>query len=101
MHDQRSHQPRVAESHFGFGGVHVGVDLLRIERHEQRHYRMAVARQVIGIGGAHRAQDQFIAHRPAVDEQILPERIGPRQRRRGGETFDHDAFTLAAHLDCA
>ena len=81
--------------------MHVGVDLLRIERHEQRHYRMAVARQVIGIGRAHGAQDQFITHRSPVDEQILPERIGPRQRRRRGKTFDHDAFALAAHLDRA
>ena len=56
--------------------------------HEQRQHRMPVARQIIGIGRAHRAQQEFVAHRPAVDEQILAERIGAaeasatRQSRR-------------------
>ena len=47
-----------------------------VERDEQRHHRMAVARQIVGIGAAHRAEQQLVAHRPAVDEQILPERVG-------------------------
>ena len=47
-----------------------------VERHEQRHHRMAVARQIVGIGAAHRADQQLVAHRAAVDEQILPERVG-------------------------
>ena len=62
------------------------------ERHEQRHHRMAVARQIVGIGAAHDADQQLVAHRAAVDEEILPERVGaavasaarhsPRPRRR-------------------
>ena len=72
MHDQRADQAGVAEADLGLGGMHIGVDLLRIERHEQRHHRMAVARQIVGIGRAHRAEDQLVAHRAAVDEQRLP-----------------------------
>ncbi len=94
MHDQRAHQPGIAEAHLGLGRVHVGVDLARVERDEQRHHRMAVARQIVGIGRAHRAEDQLVAHRAAVDEQILPERVGAGQRRRRGEAFDHDALAL-------
>ena len=45
-----AHQAAVAEAHFGFGRMHVDVDLARIERDEQRQHRMAVARQIIGIG---------------------------------------------------
>ncbi len=101
VHDQRAHQPRIAKPHLGLGGMHIGVDFLRIERHEQRHHRMAVARQIVGIGRAHRADDQLVAHRPSVDEQILSERIGAGQRRGGGKSFDHDAFALGADLDGA
>ena len=72
-----------------------------IERDEQRHHGMAVARQIVGIGRAHRAEDELVAHRAAVDEQILPERVGPGQRGRGGKAFDHDALALGAHLDGA
>ena len=81
--------------------MHIGIDALRIERHEQRHHRMAVARQIIGIGRAHRAENKLVAHRPAVDEQILAKRVRPRQRRRGSKALDHDAFALGAHLNGA
>ena len=101
MHDQRAHQAGVAEAHLGLGRMHVGVDLARLQRHEQRHHGMAVARQIIGIGRAHRAEDQLVAHRAAVDEEILPERVRARQRRRGGKALDHDALALGAHFDRA
>ena len=81
--------------------MHIGVDLGAIERHEQRHDGMTVARQIVGIGRAHRADNELVAHRPAVDEQILPERVGARQRGRGGKTFDHDALALGPHFDGA
>ena len=79
--------------------MHVDVDLARIERDEQRHDRMAVARQIVRIGAAHHADQELVAHRPAVDEQILPERIGARERRQRREALDRDAVALAAHLD--
>ena len=87
----------VAEAHFGLGRMHVDVDLARVERDEQRQQRMAVARQIVGVGRAHRAEQKFVAHRPAVDEQILRQRIGARQRRQTGEAFE--AYALALGLD--
>ncbi len=89
----------VAEAHLGLGRVHVDVDLARRQRHEQRHDRMAVARQIVGIGAADDADQELVAHRAAVDEQILPERVGAAVRRQPGVAFDHDAVALGAHLD--
>ena len=89
----------VAEAHFGLGRMHVDVDLARIERDEQRQQRMAVARQIIGIGAAHRADQQLVAHRAAVDEQILPERVGARQRRQPGKALDAHALALGVDGD--
>jgi hypothetical protein len=80
-HDQSAHQTAVAEAHLGLGRVHVDVDFARLKRDEQRQQRMAVARQIIGVGAAHRADHNLVAHRAPVDEQILPERVGARQRR--------------------
>ena len=42
---------------------------------------------------------QLVAHRPAVDEQILAERIGARERRQRGKAFDRDAFAFGRDLD--
>ena len=89
----------VAEAHLGLGRMHVDVDLARLERDEQRQQRMAVARQIIGIGAAHRADQQLVAHRPAVDEQILPERVGARQRRQAGEAVHAHALALGVDGD--
>ena len=79
--------------------MHVDVDLARIERDEQRQHRMPVARQIIGVGAAHGADKKLVAHRPAVDEEILAERVGPRQRRQRGKTVDDDALAFGRDLD--
>ena len=60
---------------------------------------MAVARQVIRIGAAQRAEQQLVAHRASVDEEILPERVGARERRQRGEAFDHKAFAAGADFN--
>ena len=93
-HDQPAHQSAVAETHLGLGRMHVDVDLAALESHEQRQQRMAVARQIVGIGRAHRADQNLVTHRPAVNEQILAERVGARQRRQSGEAFQPHAFAL-------
>ena len=98
LHDQRADQSGIAKAHFGLGRMNVDVDLARIERDEQRHQRMTVARQIIGVSPAHRADQKLVAHRPAVDEQILAERIGARERRQRGEAFDGDAVALGDDL---
>ncbi len=94
-----AHEPAVAEAHLGLGRMHVDVDLARIERDEQRNDRMAVARQIIGIGGAHHADQELVADRAAIDEEILAERIGARERGQRGEALDREARVAAPHLD--
>ena len=69
--DQPAHQPGVAEAHLGLGRMDVDVDRLGRHLEKQRHQRMAVAGEEILVGAAHRAVQQPVAHRPAVDEEIL------------------------------
>ena len=52
---------------------------------EQGHDRMPVAGQVVRIGAAHHADQQLVAHRPSVDEQILTERVGAGERRQAAK----------------
>ena len=66
---------------------------------EQRHDRMAVARQVVGVGAAHRAEQQLVAHRPAVDEQILRRAHWRACRSAAPRSLDRDAVASAADLD--
>jgi hypothetical protein len=69
--DQATHQRRVAEAHFGLGGVNIDVHLLGGKLEKQRHHRMPVPGEQIGIGASHGACQQAIPHRAVVDEQIL------------------------------
>src|SRR5579872_2762155 len=75
----------------------VDVDLARIERDEEGDDRMAVALEEIGIGGAHRAEEELVAHRPAVDEEELAEAVGAAVRWQPGETLERN--TLAGRID--
>ena len=52
-------------------------------RDEQRHDRIAVAWKIIRIGRPHDAEQELVAHRPLVDEQILAERIARGYRSAG------------------
>ena len=87
-HDQRAHEAAVTEPHLGLGRVDVDVDLTRIKRDEQRQDRLAVARQIVRVGAAHRAKEELVAHRTAVDEEVLPERVGARERRQRRVALD-------------
>src|ERR1700686_2401676 len=80
--------------------MHVDVDLARIERDEQGQHRMPVAGQIIGVSPADRADDNLVAYRPTVDEEILAERIAARQRRQRGKAVDDDALAFGRDLDC-
>src|ERR1700730_12762915 len=68
----------------------VDVDLARIE--EEGDDRVAVAFQQVGIGGADRAEEELVAHRPAVDEEKLRQAVGTAIGREAGETLQSDAF---------
>ena len=60
---------------------------------------MAIARQIVGVGPAHGAEQELVAHRPSVDEQILAERVGARQRRQRRVAIDGDALAFRRDLD--
>ena len=47
----------------------------------------------------HRAEHQLVAHRTAVDEQILRKRIARGVGRQRREAFDTQPFASAAHRD--
>ncbi len=57
------------------------------------------ARQIIGVSAVHRADQHLVAHRPSVDEQILPERIGARVGRQRGKAVNAETFLAGHHLD--
>ena len=100
MHQQGAHKPRIAKTHFGLGRMHIDVELAWVERDEQRDQRMTIARQIVGISGAHSAEQKLVAHRAAVDEKILAERIGARERRQCRKALHVHAFALGGDLDC-
>ena len=99
MHNQRPNQPGVAEPQFGLGRMHVDVDLTRRKRDEQRQHGMPVARQIVGIGRTYRAEQKLVPHRTAVDEQILAERVRPRQCGQRRIAVDDDTLALRGDLD--
>ena len=69
--DQPAHQRGIAKADLGLGRMDIDVDLVGRAVEKQRDDRVAVARQHILIGAAHRADQQPVAHRPAVDDEIL------------------------------
>ena len=93
-HDQAAHDAGVAEADLGLGGMDVDVDHLGRRLEEQRHHRMAVARQEILVGAAHGAGQQLVAHRPAVDEEILVLAGRPVERRQAGEAAQAKALAV-------
>ena len=95
--DEAAHQRGIAEADLGLGRVDVDVDHVGREIDEERRHGMAAAVQQVGVGRAHGAVQQAVAHRPAVDEEILVLRAGAvegGQRRVAGE-----AHALALGVD--
>ncbi len=90
--DQSAHQAGIAEAHLGLGGMDVDVDRLARSFEEQRHHRMPVAREQILIGAAHRADQEFVAHRPTVDEEILIARGRAVEGRQADEAGEREPF---------
>ncbi len=85
---QAAHEAGVAEAHLGLGRMDVDVDLRRRAGEVERRGRVPVARQHVGVGRAQRAEQQPVAHRPAVDREVLRHRRAARvggQRREAGQ----------------
>ena len=62
--------------------MHVDVDALRIEIEEQHERRMAAMEQHVGVSLAHGMGDDAIAHKPAVDVEVLLIGLAARRRRQ-------------------
>ena len=91
---EAAHQPRVAEAHLGLRGMHVDVDQLRVAGEEEHRRRVAVAGEQVGVGRAQRAEQQLVAHRAAVDEEVLRHRRAAREGRQRREAAEAQALAL-------
>ena len=72
----------------------IDVDRFRRAVEEQHHHRMTVAGEEILISAAHRTDQQLVAHRAAIDEEILIARGRPIERRQAGEASQAEVFAL-------
>ena len=75
MQHELMHAAPVTKAHLGFCRVHVHIHPLRRQFQEQDIGRVAFVMQHIAVGLAHGVAKQLVAHKTAVDEQIL--RIAP------------------------
>ncbi len=66
-----AHVPCVAKTHFVLGGMHVDVDLARIEFEIQHEHRMTAVEQHVPIRLPHCIRNDAIFHRTAVHEEVL------------------------------
>ena len=70
-HHQAADQGRVAEPNLRLGRVDIDVHGVGVDLQVEGRHRMPVPGQEVGIGAAQGALQQAVAHRPAVDEQVL------------------------------
>ena len=92
--DEPAHEARLAEPHLGLGRMDIHVDRLGRQVEEQRQHRVTVAGEEVLIGAPHRAEQQLVAHRPPVDEEILPCRGGAVEGRQPGMAGEAMALAL-------
>jgi hypothetical protein len=82
--DEAANALRLAEAHFGFGRMHIGIDKLGGQIEKKRHGRMAVARQEIGVRAAHGSGQQLVAqhrHGDGLRQRLC--RVLAAQRKQG------------------
>jgi len=88
--DRADHEPadeaRIAETDIRLSRMHVHVHQVRIEIDEECRRRVPVAREEIGLGAAQSPGKQAVAHRPAIDIEILPLRIATVEGGEPGQT---------------
>ena len=91
-----NHEParkaRITKAHFRLGRMDIDIDLARIAIEKQDKGWMPPLRHIIHVSRAHRANEQFVADGPPVDEEILRLRIGFVPCRQAGVTFEAKAF---------
>ena len=92
--DQAADQADVAEPHLGLHRVDVDVERLGRDFQKQRHQGMAIGREQPLIASPYGAVEQAVAHRPAVDEQILQGRVAAVEGRQPGVTREPRPLAL-------
>lgn len=75
--DEVMHQPRITKAHLVLGRVHVDINAGRVELKEQHIGRLATVVQHVAVSHLHRMGDTAVAHRTAVDVQVLLVGAGP------------------------
>jgi len=86
--NQAPDQSGIAKTHFGLGRMHINIHLIGGQFQKQRQHRMPIPGQKIHIGTPHSPLQQFILHRPTIDEQELMLGIAPvkgGQPRKSGQ----------------
>ena len=72
--------------------MNIDVDELRRAGNEEHDRRKACAHQEIGIGALDRAGDELVAHRAAIDEEILMAGLGAMIGRKARPALKPDTF---------
>ena len=92
-----AHVSCVAKTHFVLGGMHVDVDLPRIEFEIQHEHRMTAVEQHVAIRLPHRIRNDAIFHRTTVHEEVLL--IGLRARMGRQSDPAAQSQTIALFVD--
>ena len=87
------HAP-VTEAHFVLGRVHVDVDARRIDFEKQHERRVPAIEQHVAISLTHRVGHQFVAHRTAIDKEILQVGLAAVERRQADPAPQVQAIAL-------
>ena len=81
-HDQSAHGAGIAKAHLGFRRVDVDVDQCALAVDKERRHRVPVAAEHVEISRAQGPEQHPVAHRAAIDEEVLRHR---RAARIGGQ----------------
>ena len=91
---EAAHQVGVAEPDLRFGGMDVDVDGAGPAGQEQGHDGKPPLRDVVHVAGVERGGEQLVAHRPAVDEEVLAVARAAMEGRQPDEARRGDALAV-------
>ena len=95
--DQGAHRLRIAESELGLGRMHVHVDLVGRQREEERKHGMPPVGHEVAVTAAHGAGEKLVAHRPAIDHEMLAEAVGAMERGEAGKALNGKRSARGTH----
>ena len=76
------HRAPLAEAHFVLGRVHIDVDAVGFQLQEQHECGVPTIEQHVTVGLAHSVGNQLVAHRTAIDEEVLQVCLAAREGRQ-------------------